>query len=57
MGREEVQGALKPVSIATSDQKVRRTANTERRPRPQINALVDLGLTGLPERSKVFLEI
>jgi hypothetical protein len=57
MGREEVQGALKPVSTATSDQKIRRTADAESRPRPQVDALVDLGLTGLPERSKVFLEI
>jgi hypothetical protein len=57
MGREDVEGPLKPVSTTTSDEKVRQTADPETRPGPQIYALVDLGFPAFPNTSEVLSEI
>lgn len=57
MGGEDVEDPLNPVSTATSDEKVGQATDSESRPRSQIHALMDLGLTVLPNTPEVFFEI
>jgi hypothetical protein len=57
VGGEYVEGPLKPVSTATSDEKVRQTTDPESRPGSHIYALVDLRLTVFPNSSEVLFEI
>jgi hypothetical protein len=56
VGGEQVDHPLKPVSTTTSDQKVGRAADAQRRPRAQIDALVDLRFAVFAERSEVLFE-
>ncbi|MCW8985093.1 MAG: hypothetical protein OQK55_07095 [Thermoanaerobaculales bacterium] len=57
MGSEYVEGPLKPVSTATSDEKVGQATDAESRPGSQIHTLVDLWLTVFPKISEVLFEI
>lgn len=57
MGGEYVKGTLKPISTATSDEKIRQTTHSECGPGSQIYALVDLRLTVFPNTSEVLFEI
>jgi hypothetical protein len=54
--REQVEGALKPVSTTTSDEKVTGTSHSESSPRAKIDPLVNLGFAGLLETPKVGFE-
>jgi hypothetical protein len=57
MSGEHVKGPLKPVSTATTDEKVGQTTYSEHRPRSQIHAFVDLRLTIFPDTPEVLFEI
>jgi hypothetical protein len=54
---EYVKGPLKPISTATSDQKVRQTTDSESSPGSQINAFVDFRFTVFPNTSEVLFEV
>ena len=57
MGGKHVEGPLKPVSTATSDEEVGQTTNPESGPCPEIHALVNLWFTILLHAPEVFFEI
>jgi hypothetical protein len=57
MGGEYVEGPLKPITTATSDEEVRQAAYSESRPGAQIYPLVDLRLAVFPNTSEVLFEI
>jgi hypothetical protein len=57
VGREHVDRPLKPVSTATTDEEIGQATDAERRPSPQVDALVNLGFTVFLCGSEVLLEI
>jgi hypothetical protein len=57
MGRENVNCPLKPVSTTTSDEEIGEATDAKGSPRPQIDALVNLGLSVLLNSSEVLFEI
>jgi hypothetical protein len=57
MGGENIEGPLKPVSTATTDEQVGQATDPESGPRSQIYAFVDLRLTVLPHTPEVLFEI
>jgi hypothetical protein len=57
MGGENVECPLKPISTATSDEKVGLTTDPEGRPGSQIYSFVDLRLTVFPDTPEVHFEI
>ena len=56
VGGEQVDHPLKPVSTTTSDQQIGRATDAERRPRAQIDPLVDLRFTAVAERAEVLFK-
>jgi hypothetical protein len=57
MGGEQVDHPLKPVSTTTSDHKVGRAADTQRRPRAQIHPLVNLRFPAFADCAEVLFEV
>ena len=56
VGGEQVDHPLKPVSTTTSDQQIGRATDAKRRPRAEIDSLVDLRFAAVAKRAEVLFE-